>query len=117
VITASVIDWRSVDDGMQPPNRDESMSNEVLRDGWATVVANNKKIDIGMSKDKVYRILGKPDLINPLFEPQKKGPRQIGFSWFYMKEPKTSELDESVIVIRFNNRETVMGIDSWGLGP
>lgn len=119
VFTAWGLYGCSSGDDMPPSRKADSEENESSRDArWVSIVANCQRIDVGMSQKEVCQILGQPDQSHPLFEPKKHNPRQIGASWFYMKEPKpNSERGESEIVVRFNMTGAVTGVDSWGLGP
>ena len=85
-------------------------AEDTIDERWASIVASHEKIVAGMTEQEVRQILGMPDGKSPLFEPEIYKPRKVGFSWFYMKEPKSDYLSTG-FAIRFSLEAKVMRVD------
>jgi hypothetical protein len=54
-------------------------------EGWRRVEEHNSEVHKGMSADQVISILGTPNEITPLYEPEHFRPRTIGRTFVYAK--------------------------------
>lgn len=77
------------------------------------------KIKKGMSAQKVIEIMGKPDETQPLFTPQKKRGKQIGFTCWYLiqrlkKNGSANERAEILVRVSYNKTWIVTAVDHWG---
>ena len=73
----------------------------------------------GFSVEQVILILGKPDEINPLYDPQrgysKSTAKRIGTTFFYNLRQDADGRREITVRVSFDNQEKVTHIDTWGL--
>ena len=73
----------------------------------------------GMSPEQVILVLGKPDEINPLYDPQmgyfKRGAKKIGTTFFYNIRQDGDGRREITVRVNFDNEKKVTHIDTWGL--
>ncbi len=79
------------------------------------ITTNYKKIEKNMRVDEVKKILGEPDEIRALYEPIKKNPKIIGYTYWYIiyRKDNNSTKDESLVRISFNLAKKVIDIVHW----
>lgn len=78
-----------------------------------------KQIQQGMTSKQVIQLLGDPDEIRPLYEPKIWGPKQIGYTYWYVIQRKTdkgsqNDRDEKLARVSFDLDWDVMSVDHWG---
>jgi len=78
-----------------------------------------KQIKQGMTSKQVIQLLGDPDEIRPLYEPKIWGPKQIGYSYWYLIQRKTdkgsqNDRDEKLVRVSYDLDWDVMFVDHWG---
>ena len=79
------------------------------------ITTNYKKIEKNMRVDEVKKILGEPDEIRALYEPIKKNPKIIGYTYWYIiyRKDNNNTKDESLVRISFNLAKKVINIVHW----
>lgn len=79
------------------------------------ITTNYKKIEKNMRVDEVKKILGEPDEIRALYEPIKKDPKIIGYTYWYIiyRKDNNNTKDESLVRISFDLTQKVIDIVSW----
>jgi hypothetical protein len=93
-----------------------------IADEWRkTVIVNNwHRIGKGMSANQVLTLMGEPDLIELLYEPKVNAKETKGTTSWYLIERlsehgSVDQRREKVVRISFDQSETVIAIDSWGI--
>ena len=86
----------------------------------ASIRNSYKKIVLGMSPAEVASILGEPDEIHTLFEPQIKNAKAIGYTQWYVirrlvRHGSTEQKQESLVRVSFGSDSRVSKVDAWGL--
>ncbi len=79
------------------------------------ITTNYKKIEKNMRVEEVKKILGEPDEIRALYEPIKKNPKIIGYTYWYIiyRKDNNNTKDESLVRISFNLAKKVIDIVHW----
>jgi len=85
----------------------------ALRNGY-------KRIALGMTPLQVAAVLGEPDEIRALYEPNVKNGKLIGYTHWYVirrmvKTGSEVEKQESLVRVSFELNDRVSKIDAWGL--
>jgi hypothetical protein len=83
------------------------------------IYSNWAKIKENMKESAVVDILGKPDQILPLYEPQVKNSKQIGYSQWYLiqrlkEHGSVNEKGEKLVRISYDMHGIVTQVDHWG---
>jgi hypothetical protein len=70
----------------------------------------------GASRAQVIEILGTPDEVRPLYEPQVISATRVGTTyWYYLKkESEGTSLKAPVVRVAFDLGEQVTKVDQWG---
>ena len=79
------------------------------------ITENYMKVSAGMTSEEVMNILGKPDEIIKLYEPQIIDPKQIGYTYWYYIERKspTHRVQEKLVRVSFDMKYRVMKVAKW----
>lgn len=82
------------------------------------ITANYTKIRSGTEAPQVESMLGAPDEILPLHEPNPKNGKFVGFTYWYILRRATDsgsaeERDESLVRIAFDSEGKTTAIDRW----
>jgi hypothetical protein len=86
----------------------------------ATIREGFPRVRTGMSPAEVMALLGEPDEIRPLYAPQMKNGKVIGYTHWYVirrltKHGSVDEKGEALVRVSFGLDDRVSGIDDWGL--
>ena len=82
------------------------------------ILEGSGKVKSGMSVEEVKKILGEPDEVRDLHEPNIKSGKTIGFTYWYLiqrpKEPGSQvEKNEKLVRISFDSNGKVSRVDKW----
>lgn len=97
--------------GMQ---KDLTMASEERK---TEIFANFIKIQEGMGPLEVTKLIGKPDEIMPLYAPQLKNAKKIGYTYWYILERSepigNTFKKENIVRVGFNNDNKVIEVVNW----
>ena len=86
---------------------------------WQQIETGHERLRVGMSINEVVEIMGSPDEVKPLYEPQKKEGALIGTTYWYVlrRLEKRGSLytKEAIVRVAFSKQNKLTRIDSWGL--
>jgi len=95
-------------------------------ESWKRVIVRHKELVKGMTPKQVIEILGRPNEISPLYEPEHFNPRQIGRTYVYRETklvPPQQEIEATWLRVDFGKQDHVwtvrqngLGGDSWVIG-
>ncbi len=73
-------------------------------------------IKAGMSSKAIVELIGQPDEITPLYEPEIKSPKQIGTTMWYIvrqrqKDGSVNEKKQIAIAVRLDRKDLVSRLD------
>lgn len=86
----------------------------------AKVKDGYRQVTIGMHPAEVVAIMGEPDEIRPLYEPNITREKVIGYTHWYVlrrlvKSGSYNKRNESVVRISYDLNNQVMAVDQWGV--
>jgi hypothetical protein len=76
------------------------------------------KVKPGMSAEEAKKILGEPDEVHDLYEPNFKSGKAIGFTYWYLiqrlkKSGSQIEKNEKLVRVSFNPNAKVIKVEKW----
>lgn len=86
----------------------------------ASIRRNYSRVATGMTASEVAAILGEPDEVRVLYEPDIKRGDALGQTHWYVIQRAAPvggviAKEESLVRIAYGNDDRVRGIDAWGL--
>lgn len=87
-------------------------------ESWKRVTTRYNEVATGMTSKEVVAILGVPNQITPLYEPEHYRPRTIGRTYVYAKTTfvPPRENREAWLRIDFDKQDRVTGLREKGIG-
>lgn len=85
---------------------------------WNRVAIRYRGVVKGMTPSEVVGVLGEPNEITPLYEPEIFDPKQIGRTYVYAKTKFVPPQEDRDVWLRvdFDNQDRVWGVRQKGLG-